>query len=167
MKELLLLRHAKAKVPDSMDDKYRPLKKRGQRDALNIGKWLKTQHLMPDAILSSPAKRATETVQIIYQELHVDGLVIQEDSRLYLTEIEQLKRVLANCPETTKRILLIGHNPELEEFLCYLVGKEVLPNKKKILPTAALARLSHDLSWDNLHEKCAQLLSITYPKLLS
>ena len=109
---------------------------------------------------------ATETAQIIYQELHTN-LVIQEDSRLYLTEIEQLKIVLANCPETTKRILLIGHNPELEEFLCYLVGKKVLPNKKKVLPTAALARLSHDLSWDNLHEKCAQLLSITYPKLLS
>jgi phosphohistidine phosphatase len=95
-------------------------------------------------------------------------LIIQEDARLYATDIEQLKTVLATCPETTKRVLLVGHNPELEQFLKYLVGEEALPNVKKLLPTAALVRLSLDnMLWSELGDKPAQFSSITYAKSLS
>lgn len=169
MKELLLLRHAKAKlIKEGIEDQERKLKKRGKLDAKNIGKWLKKQHLIPDAILSSPAVRTIETVKIIYEELQVNSLVIQEDARLYATDIEQLKTVLATCPETTKRVLLVGHNPELEQFLKYLVGEEALPNVKKLLPTAALVRLSLDnMLWSELGDKPAQFSSITYAKSLS
>jgi phosphohistidine phosphatase len=166
MKELWLLRHAKSDRKADVSDIDRPLKKRGLRDAKNIGAWLKKQHLIPDALLSSPAKRAIETVRIIYQELHVAGLVIQEDSRLYATGIEQLKMVLASCPETTQRVLLVGHNPELEDLLTHLVGAKALPDTEKLLPTAALVRLSVNSAWAELHEDCAQLLSITYAKSL-
>lgn len=168
MKELLLLRHAKAKViKNNIEDKDRQLKKRGRVDAKNVGVWLKKQHLIPDAILSSPSTRTIETVKIIYQELQVDGLVIQEDSRLYATDIEKLKMVLASCPETTQRVLLVGHNPELEKFLKYLVGKEALPNVKKLLPTASLVRLSlNNMLWSELGQKHAQFESITYAKHL-
>lgn len=167
MKELLLLRHAKAKTPEKgIEDKARALKKCGKVDAKNIGSWLKNQLFIPDAILSSPATRAIETVRIIYQELQTEGLVIQEDSRLYATGIKQLKNVLATCPEITKRVLLVGHNPELEEFLTYLVGKDALPKNAKVLPTAALVRLQIHSSWEDLFEQCAQLVSITYPKSL-
>ena len=166
MKELWLLRHAKSDRKADVSDIDRPLKKRGLRDAKNIGAWLKKQHLIPDALLSSPAKRAIETVRIIYQELHVAGLVIQEDSRLYATGIEQLKMVLASCPETMQRVLLVGHNPELEDLLTHLVGAKALPDAEKLLPTAALVRLSVNSAWAELHEDCAQLLSITYAKSL-
>ncbi len=166
MKELWLLRHAKSDRKVDVSDIKRPLKKRGKRDAKNIGIWLKEQHLIPDALLSSPAKRAIETVRIIYQELGVEGLVIQEDSRLYATGIAQLKMVLESCPETTKRILLVGHNPELEDLLTYLVGQKALPDTEKLLPTSALVRLSLSSAWADLHEDCAQLLSITYAKSL-
>jgi len=166
MKELWLLRHAKSDRKADVSDIDRPLKKRGLRDAKNIGAWLKKQHLIPDALLSSPAKRAIETVRIIYQELHVAGLVIQEDSRLYATGIEQLKMVLASCPETTQRVLLVGHNPELEDLLTHLVGAKALPDAEKLLPTAALVRLAVNSAWAELHEDCAQLLSITYAKSL-
>lgn len=169
MKELFLLRHAKAKViQNGIEDKDRELKKRGKLDARNIGKWLKAQHLIPDAILSSPATRTIETVKIIYEELQVNSLVIQEDSRLYASDIEQLKTVLATCPETTKRVLLVGHNPELEQFLKYLVGQNALPPAKKLLPTAALVRvILDDISWSELGNKPARFSSITYAKSLS
>jgi phosphohistidine phosphatase len=168
MKELFLLRHAKAKViKDGMEDKDRQLKKRGKLDAKNIGQWLKKQHLIPDAILSSPAVRTIETVKIIYEELQVNSLVIQEDARLYATDIEQLKTVLATCPETTKRVLLVGHNPELEQFLKYIVGKDALPNVKKLLPTAALVILSLDnMLWSELGNKRARFSSIIHAKSL-
>lgn len=166
MKELWLLRHAKSDRKIEVADIDRPLKKRGKRDAKNMGEWLKNQHLIPDAILSSPATRAIETVKIIYEELCIDGLVIQEDSRLYATGIEELKMVLASCPETTQRILLVGHNPELENLLTHLVGEKALPDTEKLLPTSALVRLSFDCPWAELRQDCAQLLTITYAKSL-
>ena len=127
---------------------------------------MKTQLLLPDVLLSSPAKRAIDTARLIHQELHVSGLVIREDEQLYATDIEQLKAVLASCPETAKRILLVGHNPELENLLIHLVGNTALPNVEKLLPTSALARLSWNGAWADLHEECTQLLSITYAKSL-
>ena len=166
MKELLLLRHAKSDREVDVSDLERPLKKRGKRDAQNIGAWLKMQHFFPDVFLSSPAKRAIDTAHLVYQELHVTDLVIREDERLYATDIEQLKSVLASCPETAKRVLLVGHNPELENLLIHLVGNTALPNVEKLLPTSALARLSWNGAWADLHEECTQLLSITYAKSL-
>jgi phosphohistidine phosphatase len=168
MKELLLLRHAKAKRIEDVEDKDRPLKKRGKGDAKNIGIWLKTQNLLPDVLLSSTAKRAIDTARIVHKELNVTDLVIQKNDQLYATDVEQFLAILAVCPEDVKRILLVGHNPELEDFLMYLVGKEALPNVEKLLPTAALVRLSisENTAWRDLNEQCAQFLSMTYAKSL-
>jgi phosphohistidine phosphatase len=164
MKELWLLRHAKSDRKADVSDIKRSLKKRGKRDAKNMGIWLKSQHLIPNEILSSPATRAIETTKIIYKELQVEGLIIQEDARLYASGIEQLKTVLASCPETIQRVLLVGHNPELEDLLKYLV--KVVPDTEKLLPTSGLVRLSLDCAWSDLHQNCAQMLSITYAKSL-
>ncbi len=166
MKELWLLRHAKSDRNIDVSDIKRPLKKHGKRDAQNIGAWLKMQHLFPDVLLSSSAKRAIDTARIVHQELGVANLVIQEDARLYATDIEQLKAVLASCSESAKQVLLVGHNPELENLLIHLVGNAALPDAEKLLPTSALARLSWKGAWADLHKDCAQLQSIIYAKSL-
>lgn len=166
MRELWLLRHAKSDRNVNVSDIKRPLKKRGKRDAKNISEWLKNQHLIPDIILSSPAVRAIETSSIIYEQLQIDQSVIQEDSRLYATGIDELKMVLSSCPETARYVLLVGHNPELENLLIHLVGKQALPDTEKLLPTSALARLLIESEWSQLRQDCAKLLSITYAKSL-
>lgn len=169
MKELLLLRHAKAKLlAYGIEDKDRPLKKRGKADAFNIAQWLKTHQLLPDVLLTSPAIRTLETAQIIHKVLELENVVdIEQNPKLYATNVEQLLAILNTYPEEKQRILLVGHNPELEKFLIYLVGKEALPNNKKLLSTSTLVRLSIDnILWSELNEKCAQFLSITYPKSL-
>ena len=166
MKELLLVRHAKSDRNIDVSDIERPLKKRGKRDAKNVGEWLKKKNLLPDMLLSSPARRAIDTARLIFDELDVDGLVIHEDEFLYAADVKQLKSVLANCPETAQRVLLVGHNPELENLLIHLVGISALPDTEKLLPTAALVRLTLNTAWADLHEDCAQLLSIIYAKSL-
>ncbi len=166
MKELLLVRHAKSDRNIDVSDIERPLKKRGKRDAKNVGEWLKKKNLLPDMLLSSPARRAIDTARLIFDELDVDGLVIHEDEFLYAADVKQLKSVLANCPETAQRVLLVGHNPELEDLLIYLVGADELSDAEKLLPTAALARLTLETPWSDLHEGCAELSSITYAKTL-
>jgi phosphohistidine phosphatase len=164
-RELWLLRHAKADRPAEMDDFDRPLKKRGKRAAQRLGLWMKNQQLIPDYIVTSPAKRAYATAEIVYKALGTDQ-TIHTDSRLYAASFEQMKAVLAECPNQSTRVLLVGHNPALEELLINLVGEAGLSDDDRLLPTAALARLNMPDDWTHLEAGCSKLLSITYAKSL-
>ena len=165
-RELWLLRHGKSNRNLAVDDFDRPLKKRGKRAAQSIGAWLQQQRLIPDWIVSSPAKRAISTAKIVQKAIAEDGLDIMQDKRLYQEGFERLKTVLAECPLETRRVLLVGHNPELEDLLINLVGAANLPDTDKLLPTAALARLVMPEDWTHLEAGCAKLLSITCAKSL-
>ncbi len=165
-RELWLLRHGKSDRNLAMDDFDRPLKKRGKRAAERIGAWLNQQHLMPDWIVSSPAKRALTTAKIVHKAIAVEALVITQDKRLYQEGFERLKTVLAECPLEAKRVLLVGHNPELEDLLINLAGAANLPETDKLIPTAALVRLIMPEDWSHLEAGCAKLLSITCAKSL-
>jgi phosphohistidine phosphatase len=159
-KELWLLRHAKAKRGEHSEDFDRALKKRGKQDAQKLGEWLKQQQLIPDLIISSPAKRAISTANEVLKTLDAD-LSVTEDIRLYAQGFEQLKIVLAECPVEAKRVLLVGHNPELEDLLIYLVGLTAIADRNKLLPTSALARLDMPDDWTQLSVESAQLIAIT------
>jgi phosphohistidine phosphatase len=165
-RELWLLRHGKSDRNLAMDDFDRPLKKRGKRAAERIGTWLQEQRLTPDWIVSSPAKRAFATAKIVHKAIAVESLVITQDKRLYQEGFERLKTVMAECPIEAKRVLLVGHNPELEDLLIHLAGADNLPDTDKLLPTATLARLIMPDDWSHLEAGCARLLSITCAKFL-
>ena len=165
-RELWLLRHAKSDRNLAMEDFDRPLKKRGKRAAERIGTWLQQQRLIPDWIVSSPANRAISTAKIVHKDIAVEGLVINQDKRLYQEGFERLKTVLAECPLEARRVVLVGHNPELEALLIHLAGADNLPDTDKLVPTAALVRLIMPDDWAHLDAGCAKLLSITNPKSL-
>ncbi len=166
-KELWLLRHAKSDRNRKVDDINRPLKKRGVKDAINMGIWLRNQHLSPDIILCSTAKRAFDTANFVFNSGENDDermIVLHEN--LYDSNVDALKSVLASYEETVHKILLVGHNPELEDFLIYLLGQEALPENEKLFPTCTLFRLSLTASWQDLPAQSAQLISVVYPKTL-
>jgi phosphohistidine phosphatase len=165
-RELWLLRHGKSDRNLAMDDFDRPLKKRGKRAAERMGAWLQQLQLIPDCIISSPAKRAITTAKLVHKVIAVEGLGITQDKRLYQEGFERLKTVLAECPLEAKRVLLVGHNPELEDLLIHLAGAANLPDTDKLLPTAALARLIMPNDWSHLDAGCAKFLSITSAKSL-
>ena len=164
-RELWLLRHAKSDRTVEMEDFDRPLKKRGKKAALRMGTWMQQQQLVPDTVLSSPAKRAISTAKIVCAAIGIDKQAIQQDRRLYFNGVERLKTVLSECPVQSGRVLLVGHNPDLEELLINLTGNN-LPAADKLLPTAALAILKMPDDWQHLDTGCAQLISITYAKSL-
>lgn len=159
-RELWLLRHAKAKRDTQLDDFDRPLKKRGKQAALKLGAWLQQQHNVPDWVISSPAKRAMATATRVLEGMDEMDLTIVRDKRLYAEGVERLKTVLAECPANTQQVLLVGHNPELEDLLSYLVGASNLPDKEKLLPTAALARIAMPNDWAHLDAGSAQLIAL-------
>ncbi len=166
-RELWLLRHGKSDRDDlSIEDFDRPLKKRGKRAVQRLGVWMQKQGFIPDYLLSSPAKRALATAKIVHKAIAVEALLIVQDKRLYQEGVELLKAVLAECPLTSERVLLVGHNPELEDLLGYLVGTDHLPDIDKLLPTSALARLLLPDDWSHLVAGSAELLSIIYAKSL-
>jgi phosphohistidine phosphatase len=166
-RELWLLRHGKAERYDGNEDYDRRLKKRGKRDAARMGKWLKEKGLMPDLVISSPAARANMTAKIICDALNIANGQIQLEKRLYDEGLVRVKSVLADCPVNVNRVLLVGHNPELEGLLTFLAKSIDIPKDEKILPTAAFARLVMPEDWVHLEKECAKLMFITSPESLS
>ena len=135
MLTLLLLRHAKSSWKDTdLDDHDRPLNKRGKRDAPRMGQLLRDEHLLPDLIVSSSAKRARRTAELVAEASGYRG-----ETRLtcdaYDASAAQLLAVVQSFPGTAQRVMLVGHNPGLEELLEQLTGQY------RPLSTAALARL--------------------------
>jgi len=84
VKTLFLVRHAKSSRNEpALQDKDRPLNNRGKRDAPKMGKRLAKREVTPDLILSSPAKRALKTAQLIAKKLDYKLQDIVVDERLY------------------------------------------------------------------------------------
>ena len=159
-RELLLLRHGKSDWNIESDDFNRPLKKRGEKAALRMGEWLLQQNLTPDWIISSPAIRALKTTEKVCRAFGSTSGKINFDGRIYQADLDQLKNVLADCPLNARRVLLVGHNPELEVLLKYLVKEIEIPEDGKLMVTATLARLRMPDDWNDLGLHCAELLSL-------
>src|SRR5437899_10475758 len=91
MKTLFLVRHAKSSWDDTaLPDKDRPLNDRGKRDAPKMGERLAKRDVKPDLILSSPARRALTTAEIIAKKLDYKRKDIVADDRLYAGEADDL-----------------------------------------------------------------------------
>lgn len=163
-RELWLLRHAKAETNDSIDDFDRVLKKRGKQAAKDMGLWMKAQQLLPDLVISSPATRAIATARLVCPALGIAEQDIWQDRRLYFADKNRLKQVLAESAGQAQRVLLVGHNPGLEDLLLDLVA--TMPDLDKLMSTATLARLVMPDDWQDLPSSCAELVGIMHAKAL-
>lgn len=160
-RELLLLRHGKSDWDTGTDDFHRPLKNRGKRGAQRMGIWLAQENLIPDRVISSTAERAMATAQKCCKAMGVYAKQIQKDKRIYLASPDELLKVLADCPSDSQRVMLVGHNPGLEELLHYLAEESIeVPEDGKLMPTATLARLEMPDDWQDLKQGQAKLLQL-------
>lgn len=160
-RQLLLMRHGKSDWSVDTDDFDRPLKTRGKRGAQRMGVWLLQQKLVPDFIISSPAERASNTAAKLTKAMGLTRQHIHYDARIYEADVKQLKAVLSDCPSHCRRVLLIGHNPGLEDLLLNLHGLDIdRPEDSKLLPTAALAVINMPENWSKLKSGSAKLQSI-------
>jgi phosphohistidine phosphatase len=147
MKELLILRHAKSSWKNSeLADHDRPLNKRGKREALRVGKLLQDESMLPDLILSSTAQRARDTVQAVIQECSFDGEVDYR-RELYQADADIIIELLTTLDEDVMCVMVVGHNPELEELL------QVLTRIYEPLSPAALVKVRLPMpNWSALCE---------------
>lgn len=167
-RELLIMRHAKSDwSTNASRDFDRPLSKRGRRDAPRIGDWLRAEAHIPDYAISSPAQRARETVLHVMAALDLDESKIHWDERCYEARVSDLLDVLAEAP-VASRVLLVAHNPGLENLLHYLCdGGLPEPEDDKLMPTATLARLTMPTEWEDLQLGDATLATLMRPRWLT
>lgn len=147
MKTLLLLRHAKSSwKQQGLNDHDRPLNRRGKREAPQVGRYLKENDLLPDLILCSTARRARDTAQAVVDESGYEGEMDQLHD-LYLSDTGCYLDVLKRLPDDVSRVLLVGHNPELDELLT------LLTDVNQHMTTASLAHIDLPITcWSELNE---------------
>lgn len=167
-RELLIFRHGKSDWDSAASSDFdRPLAKRGRKAVKRMAHWLREQNLLPQRILSSPAERARQTAVRLCRFVEIPESRIVWEEAIYAAEVEDLLAVLANDSGQNGRLMIIGHNPGLEELVEYLAGKPIeAPTGTPALPTAALARLTMPHDWRRLESGCARLVSVMRPREL-
>ena len=162
---LILLRHGKSDWSTNDDDFDRPLKKRGINAASKAGKWLYEKKLVPDFVITSRAKRAVQTAELACKSMGIKIKEIYKQKQIYLATAEELLFALEDCPEQAERVMLVGHNPGLEELFYFLVnGRVTIPEDGKLMPTAALAILEMPDNWGKLDTGSAELRHLIRPR---
>lgn len=169
MKLLGLFRHAKSDWHDrAARDFDRPLNERGRKGAALMGRYIDGHGARWERVISSPAVRAAQTIELA-AEAAGRTVPVEWDRRVYLASSVTLADLLREVAEPTKSVLLIGHNPGLEDLIFDLVPddgssplREVVEEK---FPTAAFAVLELDIErWEDLDDGCARLVHLMRPR---
>jgi len=160
-KRLTLLRHAKSSWENAgLDDRDRPLNKRGERDAPMMGRRLLKKNTRPSLILTSPAKRARQTARLIAREIGYPIEFLQTEHELYLAEPAAMLDIIAQQDNSFNDIVVCGHNPGITELSNYLSGVTI-----DNIPTCGMVYLEAEIkAWDELGGSPCTLAAFDYPK---
>jgi phosphohistidine phosphatase len=160
-----VLRHAKA-APQGRDDRSRPITARGRRQAAEVGRYVAgspvTDVATPELVVSSPARRALQTAELVVAEL--DGRVeLRVEHRLYDALPDDVVDILRELGDDPASVLVVGHNPTVHELALLLVdGEDAGRSRLEAgFPTAALAVVAvGTTSWTRLTTGTGTLLDL-------
>lgn len=161
MKDLLLLRHAKAhQAAPGQDDRERALSRRGREAAAAMARWMVGSGWRPDLVLCSPSARTRETAAIVRAILPAGRLV--DVPSLYLASPAELRKRIREADPAARTLMVVGHNPGLAE-LAHALGAA---NEGRF-PTAAAAWFrSGTGSWKAIFDAPLSRVALMTPALL-
>jgi phosphohistidine phosphatase len=167
MKQILLMRHAKSSWEDSgQKDFDRPLAERGLYDAPMMGKFIRESKHKPGWVISSPAQRAKETTMLSMEIAKVNEEQINWNEDLYYGSAQDYLAAVQSTPDEYERVLIVGHNPLMENTAGILAGGEQKTALR--MPTAALICLETFAdSWETIVPGTCQIKWMIIPKVLS
>jgi phosphohistidine phosphatase len=168
MKTLLLWRHTKSDWDNAaLSDFDRPLAERGQNAAPVMAQWLRREGLVPDLVLCSAARRAQETWEraaAAFEQL----IPVRTEHDLYLAEPDRMLEILRARGGDANTVLVIGHNPGMEQLARALAGngkKKALKRMREKYPTGAIAVITFDeAQWSDLAPGSGELKTFIRPK---
>lgn len=170
MKQLTILRHAKSGWDAPVERDFdRPINARGRRGAALMGDYWRGQGWALDWIIASPAVRVTETLDHFLPAAGFAALEPHWERRVYLASGATLLDVVRETGALGDHLLLVGHNPGLEDLAMMLVpadpdhtARTALEEK---LPTASLVRIHLPITqWRDLAEGCGTLDAFVRPR---
>jgi phosphohistidine phosphatase len=163
VKRLFLLRHAKSSWDDAdLADRDRPLAPRGRRAVKVMAGHIRDEKISPSLVLCSPARRTRETLEGV-----APGGEVQIEDELYGASEADLLERLQRVPDEIDSVMLIGHNPAIQELALDLAaGGERRGDVENKFPTAALATLTVPDDWQELRPGSAELVAFVTPKEL-
>lgn len=169
MRQLLLLRHAKSSWDDpSLPDHARPLNARGRRAAQAMAAAMRDLGLSPDVVLVSSSRRTLQTLEAISP--FPDSPLVEPMDDIYLAPWPRLLEILRRSPETARSVMLLGHNPGLQDLALALVGASGMAagpaaarRMAEGFPTCALAEFTIAARWPDLAEGGGRLVRFLVP----
>ena len=166
MKILTLLRHAKSGWDDPVTRDFdRPLNPRGRRAARTVGAEMKALDLAFDLVLASPARRVIETLEEVAAAF--GPLPRRFDERLYLAAVPTLLDMIRGTPDAVERLLLVGHNPGLEQIALLLSrrGGRWRPEVEIKYPTGTLVEIELPVDrWADAREGGGDMVRLIRPR---
>jgi phosphohistidine phosphatase len=168
-RQLLIMRHAKSDWDtDDGSDFDRPLSRRGIKDINAMAIWLENNHLLPDKIVSSPARRAKQTTSLLIKDAKLDKHLTVWDDKIYEAGLGDLLTVIDNHSEDVRRLLIVGHNPGLDNLVMYLAKNHPeFTSSGKLMTTAAIAVMDYGDGVISTEDGSAVLIDLMRPKELS
>ncbi len=161
MKTIFFVRHAKSSWDNPMmKDIDRPLNERGERDAPFMAKLLKSKSVKPDALVSSPAKRALTTAGYFADtfEIAKDNIEIRRD--IYEADMEDIMEVVHALSEEWQTVFIFGHNPTFTDVVNQFTERSIMN-----VPTCGVCKIESDAdNWENFEKVNARLTEFYYPK---
>lgn len=155
VKKVSLLRHAKSGWDDPVARDFdRPLNAKGKRAAQRIGQYLRDQRIAFDHVVASPAIRVVETIEYLGDGA-VEKLNPAWDKRLYLASAVSLLDVIQEANDGYDSLLLVGHNPGLEDLVLMMVpdapGDGTRDQVEEKFPTASIAEITFPVDrWEDV-----------------
>lgn len=158
MKRLVIIRHAKSSWGNALlEDFDRPLNERGKKDAPLMAKRLKEKKVLPDVMITSPAKRANSTCKKFAKIFEVDKKNIWKEPKLYHASENVILKLAKEIDEKYNVVFIFGHNPGLTNFVNYTSNLEI-----DNIPTCGIAVLEVS-NWKKLGKEKAKAVYFDYP----
>ncbi len=146
---LLLMRHAKTELAYGLKRDFdRRLTATGERDARQMGEWLKQQEHRIDWVLASPARRARQTTEIVCEVLGIPTDRIEFRDELYHASSETFFKVIQTVADAHSGILIVSHNNGITEFANQLTNTRI----DHLQPGSVFAVTSNETSWAKFKE---------------
>jgi len=149
---LYFLRHASAgqHLASPKKDEKRALDKEGIEQCGYVGRALAALEVQVDTIVSSPLKRATQTASLVGNELGYEGKLQIETGLRPEANFADFRKLLEKYFRQ-EAIMVVGHNPNLSQFLGLIIsesGCEASTDLKKgAVAKVEMRRTSGTLQW--------------------
>lgn len=146
MKTLYLVRHAKSSWDYDVDDRQRPLNRRGEADIVLVSQYVASHFAVPDMMISSDAKRALTTALQFKKAFGFSDADFFTNADMYDFSGGNVQSVIENCNDDVEILMLFGHNNALTN-LTNKYGNKYIDN----IPTCGFVKIEWDTnSWKKI-----------------